>query len=52
MEKVALESLDLTLVVIYLLGVMGLGLWMSRGVKSSKDYFLAGRSLPWWAGSC
>jgi Na+/proline symporter len=33
----------------YLLGVAALGIWFSRGIKSSKDFFLAGRSLPWWA---
>lgn len=33
----------------YLVGVTVLGLWYSRGIKSSEDYFLAGRSLPWWA---
>ncbi len=49
MEKVALGSFDVALVVIYLLAVVGLGLWMSWGVKSSKDFFLAGKSLPWWA---
>lgn len=49
MDRVQLEPLDAALVVIYLLGVMGLGLWMSRGVRSTKDFFLAGKSLPWWA---
>ena len=49
MEKIALGPVDVALVVIYLLGVAGLGLWMSWGVKSSKDFFLAGKSLPWWA---
>ena len=24
------------------------GLYLSRGVRSSADWFLAGRSLPWW----
>ena len=32
---------------------MGLGLWVSRDKKgeekSAEDYFLAGKSLPWWA---
>jgi len=35
----------------YLLIVVGIGLWISRkggGSKTSKDYFLAGKSLPWW----
>ncbi len=49
MDDVALGPLDITLVIAYLVGVTALGLWLSRGVKSSRDYFLAGRSLPWWA---
>ena len=49
LQKIALEPLDLTLVVIYLVSVTGLGLWLSRGVKSSRDFFLAGKTLPWWA---
>jgi hypothetical protein len=37
MDRAELGLLDGTLVVIYLLGVMGLGLWMSRGIKSSAS---------------
>ena len=33
--------------------IMGIGLWVSREKegkeKDSKDYFLASKSLPWWA---
>ncbi|WP_257670189.1 sodium/sugar symporter [Parapedobacter tibetensis] len=30
--------------------IIGIGLWVSRGKgKSSEDYFLASKSLPWWA---
>lgn len=49
MDKIALQPLDIGLIVAYLLIVTIIGLWMSRGIKSSKDFFLAGRSLPWWA---
>ena len=28
--------------------VVGFALWKSRGERTSADYFLAGRSLPWW----
>jgi solute:Na+ symporter, SSS family len=49
MQTAQLRPLDAGLVVVYLLCVMGLGLWMSRGVKSTKDFFLAGKALPWWA---
>jgi SSS family solute:Na+ symporter len=33
--------------------IMGIGLWVSRDkkghVKNAEDYFLASKSLPWWA---
>lgn len=47
------ELLDLIVFSIYCFFVIGLGLWVSRnkkGVKKdSQDYFLASKSLPWWA---
>ncbi len=49
MHIARLEFLDAALVVLYLLAVLGLGLWVGRGVKSTRDFFLAGKSLPWWA---
>ena len=49
MDTARLEFLDMALVAIYLISVTGLGLWLTRGVKTSKDYFLAGKTLPWWA---
>lgn len=49
MDHVALSPLDAVLVVGYLLIVTALGLWMSYGVRTSKDFFLAGKTLPWWA---
>ena len=37
----------------YAIGIIGLGLWVSRKKKgeerSAEDYFLAGKALPWWA---
>jgi SSS family solute:Na+ symporter len=47
------EFLDYLIFVLYALVILGLGLWVSRNKKgeqkSAKDYFLAGKSLPWWA---
>ncbi len=48
MESVRLSALDLTIVVFYLVAVTAFGLWASRGIRTTKDFFLAGRSLPWW----
>ncbi len=36
----------LALVVLYLLGTLGIGLWAATRVKTSSDFALAGRSLP------
>lgn len=44
-----LDPIDIALVVVYLASVAGIGLWVGRGVKTGKDLFLGGRSLPWWA---
>lgn len=47
------EVLDYIIVGLYLLLIIGAGLWFSRTKKGTSktpdDYFLAGRSLPWWA---
>lgn len=44
-----LTGLDASIFVIYILGVLLLGLYASRKGKDTKrDYFLAGDKLPWW----
>lgn len=48
MGALQLSTLDAAIVVVYLVGITSLGLWASRGVKAAGDFFLAGRSLPWW----
>ena len=48
-----LSTLDFTVVAIYAFVLLFLAQWVSREKeghqKDTKDYFLAGRSLPWWA---
>jgi SSS family solute:Na+ symporter len=41
--------LDLLIVVGYLIGTVIFGAWFSRGQRNVKDYFVSGRSVPWWA---
>ncbi|WP_437920082.1 SLC5 family protein [Sphingobacterium sp. LRF_L2] len=44
-----LELVDISIFVIYILGIVFLGLYASRkGSDSKRDYFLAGDKLPWW----
>ncbi|NNF57743.1 MAG: sodium:solute symporter, partial [Rhodothermaceae bacterium] len=44
-----LEPLDFVVIVVYLLGVAALGMRVGRGQRTTADYFLGGRDLPWWA---
>jgi len=45
--------LDYAVFAIYAVVILGVGLWVSRNkegkTKSTEDYFLASKSLPWWA---
>ena len=47
------ETLDYAVFGIYAIIILGVGLWVSRDkkgeTKSAEDYFLASKSLPWWA---
>ncbi len=43
-----IPTLDLAIIVVYLLGIMAVGMWSVRRQKlSGETYFLAGRSLRW-----
>ena len=42
-----MHNLDFIIIVIFLAGSAGFGIWQGRKNKSSSDYFVAGRSLPW-----
>lgn len=41
--------IDLAIIVLYIAGVIGTGVWFSRRQDTTTRYLLAGRSLPWWA---
>ncbi|HKL14505.1 MAG TPA: sodium/sugar symporter [Balneolaceae bacterium] len=45
--------IDIIVFTAYCLLIVGIGLWVSRDEKghqkNAEDYFLAGKSLPWWA---
>ncbi|MBQ0927265.1 sodium:solute symporter [Saccharopolyspora endophytica] len=44
-----MRSLDLVVIGLYLIAMPALGLLLSGKQKSSQDYFVGGRQLPWWA---
>jgi SSS family solute:Na+ symporter len=49
--NIQIDTLDLVIIVIYLLGIVGLGCWVGlrhrRHGGESTDYFLAGGTLTW-----
>lgn len=44
-----MRTLDLVILVAYLVGTVLFGAWFSRSQKNVKDYFVAGENVPWWA---
>lgn len=45
-------ALDLAILLIYLAGVVALGLLIGRGTRSFNDYIVGGRGAPWWLILC
>ena len=44
-----MHLVDWSIVIVYLAYVIWHGLKLSRGTSDTEGFFLAGRSLPWWA---
>jgi SSS family solute:Na+ symporter len=44
-----LDKLDLAIIALYLVGITLFGLRFRKRQRSLRDYFLAGRDIPWWA---
>ncbi|MFL5482749.1 MAG: sodium:solute symporter [Gemmatimonadaceae bacterium] len=42
-------ALDFLVLVVYLIGTTILGIWLGRNQRDTKDYFVAGHAIPWWA---
>src|SRR5688572_21093135 len=45
----ALNWLDYSLIAIYLIAMIAIGVAVGRRIRTGKDFFLGGRHLPWWA---
>jgi SSS family solute:Na+ symporter len=50
---VTLPALDIAIIAVYAVSIFALAQWVSREKgahrKDAQDYFLASRTLPWWA---
>jgi SSS family transporter len=44
-----MSLLDGSIIAAYLIGMIGLSVYLGKGQSSEEDYFVGGRNLPWWA---
>lgn len=44
-----LNRIDFAIIALYLAGITAFGLRFRKKQRSLRDYFLAGREIPWWA---
>ena len=49
MAPQGLANIDYIIIAVYMAGVMFVGMYFARYVRSAGDLFLGGRSLPFWA---
>ena len=48
-ETLSLHWIDWTIILIYIAFSLGVGIYFSKRAKSStEEYYLSGRTLPWW----
>src|SRR3954470_12046049 len=39
---------DWIVIFVYLIGIIGLGVWFGKDQRNTRDYFLGSRNIPWW----
>ncbi len=42
------NAADWLVIIVYLLGIIGLGVWFGRDQRNTRDYFLGSKTTPWW----
>src|SRR5262249_41272319 len=47
-ESFPLALPTLFFVVVYVVALNVLGVWLGRGQRNARDYFLGGHAMPWW----
>src|SRR5437773_3297578 len=43
-----LSVADWAVVVLYLMGIIALGVWFGKDQRNTRDYFLGSKNIPWW----
>lgn len=50
-KKLSMSSFnvaDWLVILTYLLGIIGLGVWFGKDQRTTRDYFLGSKNIPWW----
>ena len=47
-DKVSFGWLNYTVIIVYLLGMLGIGFFFSRKEKNTDQFFKGGSNIPWW----
>src|ERR1043166_5839216 len=42
------EFVDWLVIAVYLVGIILFGLWVGKDQKTTRDYFLGSKNVPWW----
>ncbi len=42
------NAADWTVILLYLGGIIGLGMWFGQDQRTTRDYFLGSKNIPWW----
>ena len=43
-----MNTFDWLVIILYLIGIVGFSVWLSRKQADTQDYYLAGRNIKWW----
>jgi solute:Na+ symporter, SSS family len=42
------NAADWTVIAVYLVGIIALGIWFGKDQRNTRDYFLGSKNIPWW----
>src|SRR5512139_262296 len=43
------NTADWLVILVYLAGIIGLGMWFGKDQRNTRDYFLGSKNVAWWA---
>ncbi|MEE2640741.1 MAG: sodium/solute symporter [Planctomycetota bacterium] len=45
-------TINYIVLVVYLVAIVGVGVWFTRRADSTDQFFRGGKSIPWWVAGC